>query len=172
VIPHVIDRVRSADGKIVYARKNSGVGSVISPRHVPMMNRMLEETLLTGTAQRARIPGWPAAGKTGTSQDFRDAWFIGYTGRLVAGVWVGNDDNSPTKRASGSNLPVDIWNRFMMEAHKGVPVIGLPGAAEQPNYPVTPPAPMEDGPSPNAPVAVRQDAPLDNWLLDRLFGRR
>jgi penicillin-binding protein 1A len=137
-----------------------------------MMNRMLEETLLTGTAQRARIPGWPAAGKTGTSQDFRDAWFVGYTGRLIAGVWVGNDDNSPTKRASGSNLPVDVWNRFMRVAHESVPVVGLPGAAETPNYPPAP-LPIEDGPAPaSVPQAVREEAPLDNWLLDRLFGRR
>lgn len=173
VIPHVIDRVRTRDGKIIYARKASGVGSVVSPRYIPMMNRMMEETLLTGTAQRARIPGWPAAGKTGTSQDFRDAWFIGYTGRLVTGVWVGNDDNSPTKRASGSNLPVDVWNRFMRVAHENVPVVGLPGAVEQPNY-GTPPRPIEDGPVAGGPMPppARENAPLDSWLLDRIFGRR
>jgi penicillin-binding protein 1A len=170
VIPHVIERVRSRDGKIVYARSASGVGTVVSPRHVPMMNRMLEETLLTGTAQRARIPGWPAAGKTGTSQDFRDAWFIGYTGRLVTGVWLGNDDNSPTKRASGSNLPVDVWNRFMRVAHENAPVVALPGAVEQPAFAGAPPAPIEEGPSPRGPA--HEDAPLDNWLLERLFGRR
>jgi penicillin-binding protein 1A len=174
VIPHVIERVRTAGGKVVYARKASGLGSVVAPRYVPMMNRMLEETLLTGTAQRARIPGWPAAGKTGTSQDFRDAWFVGYTGRLIAGVWVGNDDNSPTKRASGSNLPVDIWNRFMRVAHESLPVVGLPGAIEQPGYPPVPPRPIEDGPATGTPIpqALREEAPLDNWLLDRLFGRR
>lgn len=172
VIPHVIERVRTKDGKIVYARKASGLGSVVSPRHVPMMNRMLEETLLTGTAQRARLPGWPAAGKTGTSQDFRDAWFIGYTGRLVAGVWIGNDDNSPTRRASGSTLPVEIWNRFMRAAHEGVPVAGLPGAVEQPSYAGPPPASIEEGPVPPAPVGRRDDAPLDNWFLDRLFRRQ
>jgi penicillin-binding protein 1A len=174
VIPHIIERVRTADGKIVYARKASGLGSVVAPRHVPMMNRMLEETLLRGTAQRARIPGWPAAGKTGTSQDFRDAWFVGYTGRLVAGVWLGNDDNSPTKRASGSNVPVDIWNRFMRAAHENVPVVGLPGAVQQPDYGPVPPRPIEDGPVPGGtiPPSAREEAPLDSWLFDRLFGRR
>ena len=173
VIPHVIERIRRKDGKIVYARSASGVGTVVAPRYVQMMNRMLEETLLTGTAQRARIPGWPAAGKTGTSQDFRDAWFVGYTGRLVAGVWIGNDDNSPTRRASGSNLPVAIWNRLMVEAHRGVPVVGLPGALEQPVYPGAPQTEIEEGPVPPAPVGPpREQAPLDNWLLDRLFGRR
>jgi penicillin-binding protein 1A len=170
VIPHVIERVRGRDGKIIYARSASGVGTVVSPRHVPMMNRMLEETLLTGTAQRARIPGWPAAGKTGTSQDFRDAWFIGYTGRLVTGVWLGNDDNSPTRRASGSTLPVDVWNRFMRAAHENVPLVGLPGAIERASFVGAPPTPIEEEPTPRGPT--RDEAPLDNWLLDRLFGRR
>jgi penicillin-binding protein 1A len=174
VIPHVIERVRTRDGKIVYARKASGLGSVVSPRYVPMMNRMREETLITGTAQRARIPGWPAAGKTGTSQDFRDAWFVGYTGRLVTGVWIGNDDNSPTKRASGSTLPVDVWNRFMRVAHENVPPVGLPGAVDQPGQSPVPPRPIEDGPMAGGPMppSARQEAPLDNWLFDRLFGRR
>ena len=63
-----------------------------------------------------------AAGKTGTSQDFRDAWFIGYTANLVTGVWLGNDDNSPTKKATGGGLPVEVWTRFMKAAHQGVPV--------------------------------------------------
>ena len=63
-----------------------------------------------------------AAGKTGTSQDFRDAWFIGYTANLVTGVWLGNDDNSPTKKATGGGLPVEVWTRFMRAAHQGVPV--------------------------------------------------
>ena len=67
-----------------------------------------------------------AAGKTGTSQDFRDAWFIGYTANLVTGVWLGNDDNSPTKKATGGGLPVEVWTRFMRAAHQGVPVAALP----------------------------------------------
>ena len=85
--------------------------------------------MLTGTARKADLPGWQAAGKTGTSQDFRDAWFIGYTSQLVAGVWLGNDDSSPTKKASGGNLPVEIWSRFMTIALKGQPVAGLPSGA-------------------------------------------
>ena len=69
-----------------------------------------------------------AAGKTGTSQDFRDAWFIGYTANLVTGVWLGNDDNSPTKKATGGGLPVEVWTRFMRTAHQGVPVASLPNS--------------------------------------------
>ena len=126
---HIITKVRTADGKLLYARKTSSQGRVIEPQYVAMMNSMMEETLLTGTARKAELPGWQAAGKTGTSQDFRDAWFIGYTSHLVAGVWLGNDDNSPTKKASGGNLPVEVWSRFMRAAHQGVPVAGLPAGA-------------------------------------------
>ena len=102
------------------------LSQVIEPRHVAMMNTMMQETLLSGTARKAELPGWMAAGKTGTSQDFRDAWFIGYTANLVTGVWLGNDDNSPTKKATGGGLPVEVWTRFMRTAHQGVPVAGLP----------------------------------------------
>ncbi len=173
VVPHVVERVRGADGSVLFARSSSGGGSVVAPPHLTMMNRMLEETLLTGTAQRAKIPGWPAAGKTGTSQDFRDAWFVGYTGRLITGVWLGNDDNSPTKRASGSSIPVDIWNRLMRPAHEGVPPVALPGTNDRGlgNYPV-PQAPVIDGPVSGPPQPRRDDASMDNWLLDRLLGRR
>src|SRR6202012_3247569 len=92
------------------------------------MNVMMEETLISGTARKAEIPGWQAAGKTGTSQDFRDAWFIGYTANLVTGVWLGNDDNSPTKKATGGGLPGEVWTRFMKDAHQGWPVVPLPTA--------------------------------------------
>ena len=90
---------------------------------------MMAETLTIGTAQKAALPGWPAAGKTGTSQDFRDAWFIGYTAHLVTGVWLGNDDGTSTKHVTGGGLPVEIWSRFMRSAHQGVPVASLPGAS-------------------------------------------
>ena len=126
VQPHVIARVRTAGGKQLYARRNANFGRVIDPQYLGMMNAMMQETLLTGTARKAELPGWQAAGKTGTSQDWRDAWFIGYTSYLVAGVWLGNDDGSPTKKVSGGNLPVEIWSRFMKAAHQGVPVAALP----------------------------------------------
>jgi penicillin-binding protein 1A len=127
VQPQIISRVKTASGKLLYQRKGASNGRVIDPNYVAMMNTMMQETLLTGTARKASVPGWQAAGKTGTSQEFRDAWFIGYTSHLVAGVWLGNDDNSPTKKASGGNLPVEIWSRFMRGAHNGVPPQPLPG---------------------------------------------
>src|SRR5262249_42189926 len=107
VVPHVVARIRSADGKrTLYTSAATSLGRVTDPRYVAMMNTMMRQTLVIGTARRADLPGWAAAGKTGTSQDFRDAWFVGYTAHLVAGVWLGNDDSSPTKKATGSGLPV------------------------------------------------------------------
>ncbi len=160
---------------------------MIEPRNVAMMNTMMQETLLSGTAHKAELPGWMAAGKTGTSQDFRDAWFIGYTSNLVTGVWLGNDDNSPTKKATGGGLPVEIWTRFMKAAHQGVPAAALPGsqtgglfsniAQATPQASVAanspqPPAIVAGRPAPTR-ASVRPEAAsgLDGWLMDRLFGR-
>ena len=128
VVPYVITEVKSAAGKTIYKRNGGGLGRVIESGAVAMMNGMMRETLLTGTARKAEIPGWEAAGKTGTSQDFRDAWFVGYTGTLVAGVWLGNDDGTPTKKVSGGNLPVEVWSRFMKVALQGVEPVPLPGS--------------------------------------------
>lgn len=127
VIPHVIRRIRTESGRVLYERAGSGPGQVVHPAYVAMMNAMLQETMTTGTGKTAAIPGWPAAGKTGTSQDFRDAWFIGYTAPMVAGVWFGNDNNKPTKKATGSNIAAAAWHRFMAAALEGVPVAALPG---------------------------------------------
>jgi penicillin-binding protein 1A len=133
VSPHVVTRIRTNEGKVLYTRPADALGQVIEPRSVAMMNTMMQETLISGTARKAEIPGWTAAGKTGTSQDYRDAWFIGYTANLVTGVWLGNDDNSPTRKATGGGLPVEVWTRFMRSAHQGVPVASLPSA--QPGNP-------------------------------------
>jgi penicillin-binding protein 1A len=186
VSPHVVTKIRTSQGKLLYARPADQLGQVIEPRHVAMMNTMMQETLLSGTARKAEIPGWTAAGKTGTSQDFRDAWFIGYTAKLVTGVWLGNDDNSPTRKATGGGLPVEVWTRFMRAAHQGVPVAGLPGlqaggffssflqATTQASTPVNAPLPASAAgrPAPTR-TSVRPEpaAGLDGWLMERLFGR-
>ena len=104
VSPHVIERIRSTDGKALYDRAQQQLGRIVDSRYVGMINAMMHETLVSGTARTASLPGWQAAGKTGTSQDFRDAWFIGYTSRLVTGVWLGNDDNE-FEQKSGRRRP-------------------------------------------------------------------
>jgi penicillin-binding protein 1A len=182
----VVERVRTRAGKVLFARAAANLGRIVEPRHVAMMNAMMRETLLIGTAQKAQLPGWQAAGKTGTSQDFRDTWFIGYTAHLVAGVWLGNDDSSPTKKATGGGLPVDIWSRFMKVAHQGVAVAALPGLSAAPSFAsalpsIAPPGAPADGQlgnQPGGPFGAQPIRPqpidrgLDGWFLDRLFGRR
>ena len=172
VAPHVVERVRTADGKALYARSTQMLGRIVDARYVAMMNTMLHETLVSGTARRADLPGWPAAGKTGTSQDFRDAWFVGYTSQLVAGVWLGNDDNSPSRKATGGGLPVEIWSRFMRSALQGTAPTALPGVGGA-GWIAAPPNNYGTG---NAGGGARPAAPersgLDTWLLDKLFGRR
>src|SRR5882757_7077124 len=185
VSPHVVTKIRTAEGKVLYDRPADQLGQVIEPRNVAAMNTMMQETLLSGTAHKAELPGWMAAGKTGTSQDFRDAWFIGYTANLVTGVWLGNDDNAPTRKATGGGLPVEVWTSFMRAAHQGVPVAGLPGlqagffsnlvqAVSQASAPVNAasPASAAGRPAPTR-TSVRPEpaAGLDGWLMDRLFGR-
>jgi penicillin-binding protein 1A len=178
LVPHVIERISNANGKVLYTRSEQQLGRIIDARYVAMMNAMMTETLTIGTAHKAALPGWPAAGKTGTSQDFRDAWFIGFTGHLVTGVWLGNDDGAPTKKVTGGGMPVEIWSRFMRDAHQGVPVAGLPGASGGgvfsglfgsaapappiPVQPVTGAAPQQQ---------TNGSGSLDGWLLNNLFGR-
>jgi penicillin-binding protein 1A len=172
VTPHVVERIRTADGKVLYGRAQQPLGRIVDARYVGMMNTMLHETLVSGTARAASLPGWQAAGKTGTSQDFRDAWFIGYTSRLVAGIWLGNDDNTPTKHAVGGGVPVEIWSRFMRtalsrEAPAPLPGLSEPGWFGAPFGAPAPPAPVAEQPS-----ARPDSGGLDSWLLDKLFGRR
>ena len=123
---HIVKRVTTAEGKVLYDYKRPEPDRVIDPHNVAMMNAMLRQTVESGTATKAKF-GWPAAGKTGTSQNFRDAWFIGYTSNLTTGVWFGNDDGKPTKKITGGSLPAIAWKDFMVAAHKGVPVAPLPG---------------------------------------------
>ncbi len=123
---HIIRRVTTNSGKLLFEYKGPTPDRVVSPRNLSMMNAMLSQTIETGTATKARF-GWPAAGKTGTSQNFRDAWFIGYTSNLTTGVWFGNDNGKPTKKITGGSLPAIAWKDFMVAAHKGVPIAPLPG---------------------------------------------
>jgi len=124
--PYGIREIRGDGGKILYQRSGSGPGRVIERRHVAAMNRMMAGVIAGGTGKAARLDR-PAAGKTGTSQNHRDAWFIGYTADLVAGVWVGNDNGAPMKRVTGGGLPAVLWKQFMLDAHRGRAKRPLPG---------------------------------------------
>ncbi len=163
VIANVITRIETPDGKVLYDATPAGPGRVIEPNIVAEMNDMLHAAVEIGTGKRAQLNGWPMAGKTGTSQKARDALFVGYTARMVTGVWLGNDDDVATN-LSGGNVPVDIWSQFMAKAHEGMAVAELPGAvSSQPGIDQAALAPMEQ------PVAERPKRTLVDLLGD-IFG--
>jgi penicillin-binding protein 1A len=124
--PHVIRRVSTHDGKVLYENAYDNPPRVIDPAVAAMMNQMLVRVVEEGTGRKARLDGWPAAGKTGTTQSYRDALFVGYTANLVTGVWFGNDDGKPMKNVTGGGLPAETWKQFMQAAHHGVPPARLP----------------------------------------------
>jgi penicillin-binding protein 1A len=173
VMPYIIERIRTPEGDVLFERQGSGLGRVASLESVAMMNDMLAATVEMGTGTKAAIAGWPAGGKTGTSQDYRDAWFLGYTANLAAGVWVGNDSNAPMKRVFGGTLPAAIWSKFMTVAHEGVPVAELPGSDLLPTL-LAQPAPGSDtgwgfahaGPAEQA----DNEARMREWILNRDAG--
>ena len=130
VLPHVITRITTRDGKVLYDRSGSGPGSVISFESLGAMNHMMRAVVEEGTGRAAKVTGHETGGKTGTTQDYRDAWFIGYTSHLIAGVWIGNDDNSPTKKVTGGSMPARIFASVMNAAHAGLEPVPLPGYYE------------------------------------------
>jgi penicillin-binding protein 1A len=123
---------------VLYQRPGAGQRIVADAQHIGALNDMLNAALVFGTGKRAALPLHPACGKTGTAQEFRDAWFIGYTAHFVAGVWVGNDDRRPMKRVMGGTLPARIWRDVMALAHEGRTPLPLPGTV--PTVPLPPPA--------------------------------
>ena len=125
--PHIVKRIRTAKGKVVYQRRTIGRPQVVALPYVGAMNDMLRAVMVSGTGRRAALSDRPSAGKTGTTQKFRDAWFIGYTANYVAGVWVGNDDGKPMKGVTGGSLPAKIWKSIMVQAHKKSRPAPLPG---------------------------------------------
>lgn len=120
VWPYGIDEIRDGNGKVLYRRSGDGPGRVIEPSVVAGLNDLFSAVVGWGTGKAAKLDR-PAAGKTGTNQDNRDAWFVGYTPDLVAGVWLGNDNFSPMVSVSGGSLAARMWKLFMSEALQGVP---------------------------------------------------
>lgn len=125
--PYVLRRVFTRAGHMLYVRKPLASRQVVALAQVGAMNAMLNAALVSGTGKRAALSDHPAAGKTGTSQGFRDAWFIGYTAQLTAGVWAGNDDGSAMNHVVGGSLPAGIWHDVMVAAHAGRRPLGLRG---------------------------------------------
>ena len=114
VIPHAITKITDGSGSVIYQRSGSGVGILVPFQAAEDMNTMLRNVILGGTGVNANISGELLYGKTGTSQNNRDAWFIGYTPKYVTGVWIGNDDNSSMSNASyGGTIPAKIFRTVM-----------------------------------------------------------
>ena len=135
VLAYGISEIRDSEGRTIYRRTGSGPGPVMAPELVGMMDDMLAGVIAHGTGKSAALPR-PAAGKTGTTQEYRDAWFIGFTADLVAGVWLGNDDNTPMNRVTGGSLPALAWRNFMLVATSGTPVKPLPSAPPSEESPI------------------------------------
>jgi penicillin-binding protein 1A len=154
-----IERIRTAAGKVLYDHsvdKHPRVSVIGSPA-LQYMNQMMRQVIISGTGARARVAGYDLAGKTGTTSDYRDAWFVGYTGGFVTAVWVGKDNNTPMKRVTGGGAPAGIWHDFMSGALPRLKTQAIPGGAAVA-------APAAQGPDPigdliAGPTPVVQEAP-------------
>lgn len=114
VIPHTINEITTPSGEVIYSRHGSGVGTIISEKYTNYMNSMLKSVIEGGTGANANIAGETIYGKTGTSQNNRDAWFIGYTPKYITGIWIGNDNNTPMSSSSyGGTIPAKIFKAIM-----------------------------------------------------------
>ncbi len=180
VTPHAVLEVRTGTGDLVWRFDRDGkkplqaIPASVAADMAGMMSHVVSE----GTARRAALDGIPTAGKTGTTNAYRDAWFVGYTGNFVCAVWYGNDDYSPTNRMTGGSLPAQTWHDIMVAAHQGVEIkeiagIGAGQKLPQPAVPATvaalgaPKAPeIKPGPPPvltkrGADILVRVEKLLD-----------
>ena len=163
VLPHAIVDIRDTAGHVLYRRHGSSSAAVADPGAVAALTGMMTGVLATGTGKAARLDR-PAAGKTGTTNEYRDAWFVGFTADYVAGVWLGNDDNDEMKKVTGGSLPAKLWHDFMIDAHAGLPPRPLSFAADADPGAVTAPQETPASPAPSDPGDSIQS------LIERLSG--
>ena len=132
--PYIIEEIRNSKGDLLYSNPAAQAPRIYPEELAAQMNGMLSRVVVNGTGGAARFGGWDIAGKTGTSQEWRDAWFLGYTTRFVGGVWVGNDDDTPMARITGGEMSARIWANMMQVAHDGITPEPLPGAKSAEEY--------------------------------------
>jgi penicillin-binding protein 1A len=171
VTPHAVLEVRTGTGDLVWRWDRDGPKprQAIPASVAADMAQMMSHVVSEGTARRAALDGIPTAGKTGTTNSYRDAWFVGYTGNFTCAVWFGNDDYSPTNRMTGGSLPAQTWHEIMSVAHQGIEIKELPGVGlgqklPQPAVPATvaavgAPRPPEIKPGP-PPVLTKRGADI------------
>jgi penicillin-binding protein 1A len=134
VMPHAVLEIRTPSGPSLWRWDRDGqkprqvISTQVATEMIYMMNKVVEE----GTGKRAMLDGIRTAGKTGTTNAYRDAWFVGYTGNFVCGIWFGNDDFAPTNRMTGGSLPAMTWHDIMAYAHQGIELKNLPGLPAEP----------------------------------------
>jgi penicillin-binding protein 1A len=159
-----IERIRTASGKVLYDHgvEKTSRPAVIGSPGLQYMNQMMRQVVTAGTGTRARVASYDVAGKTGTTSDYRDAWFVGYSGGFVAAVWTGKDDNTPMKRVTGGGAPAEIWRNFMAAALprlKSTPIPGgviepPPVVGEDPIGDLIDPSATPDGPGAEVPAST------------------
>lgn len=135
VKPYAILEIRNSSDDVVYNRETDEPKprQILNRRKVEQLNSMLDLVTTSGTGRRAQLEFTPTAGKTGTSSSYRDAWFMGFTGKYVTGVWFGNDDFSPTGGVTGGNMPAIAWQQYMNVAHGNQNIPPIPGVTPYPN---------------------------------------
>lgn len=119
VDPYLIEKIETTRGEVIYQRAEYEPARVYDRELAETMTAMMSEVIRSGTGKAATVSGWPVAGKTGTSQSSRDAWFVGYSAELLGGVWTGNDDDTPMNNVTGGGLPARLWGDIMQIAHEG-----------------------------------------------------
>ncbi|MBV9510621.1 MAG: penicillin-binding protein, partial [Caulobacteraceae bacterium] len=157
VSPYGIERIQTSGGRVLYQHRPAQQPQAIANPPLSELDQMLRGVIATGTGVRAAIGGYDLAGKTGTTSDFKDAWFCGFTGGFTTVVWMGRDDATPMRGVTGGSAPVDFWRGFMTTALRRIPHGPIP-AGPAPPAPVAPPAetpPLVGEP----PAAVPQGEP-------------
>ena len=183
VEPYFVTEVDGAGGRVLYQRKVTEPQRIIAEHVDKDLTAMLYRVVTSGTGRAAALAGHEAAGKTGTTQDYRDAWFVGFTADYVASVWIGNDDSSPMRGVTGGSLPAEIWRRMMTVAERGKPSTPLNLSSTEPPvdnsiFDVSAAAPPvagddESGMAPATSAAQRPSSSNGSGgFFDWLFGRR
>lgn len=121
ITPYAIKEIRNRQGEVLYRHNDVDPPLTVSESAVRVLVGMMQDVVRYGTGKRAALADRPVAGKTGTSSDYRDAWFLGFTGNYTTGIWLGNDDNHPMRKIVGGSLPAQLWHDYMAEAEAGVP---------------------------------------------------
>ncbi|GGC73688.1 transglycosylase domain-containing protein [Chelatococcus reniformis] len=158
--PYGAFEIRNSRGDVIWRHDRNAPKpeQVIPLKIIEDMNGMLNKVVEEGTGRRARIDGVKVGGKTGTTNAYRDAWFVGFTGNYVAAVWMGNDDYSSTDRMTGGTLPAQAWHDMMEPIHRGIDIKPLPG--------------VEPFPAATTPVAAGAPAGLDGAVKAGALSRR